>query len=65
MLSAGPASGLMKQEKRFMPTFQKQRTNKMNILVREVAQGEGVLYWDARHPRIRRGLKMSWVTAAK
>ena len=60
MIDAEPAQGLMRQEKRLMPTFTKQRTSRMDILVREQQKGQGILNWDAKHPRIRRGLKMRW-----
>jgi hypothetical protein len=65
MHDAGPSSALLRPQKKFMPAFApvKQRTNKMNILVREIARGEGVLHWDARHPKIRRGLRMVWITS--
>ena len=39
------------------------RTGRLDILVSEKPRGEGILLWDAKHPQIRRGLKMRWVTA--
>ena len=60
MIDAEPTQGLMRQEKRLMPTFTKQRTSRMDILVREQQKGQGILNWDAKHPRIRRGLRMRW-----
>lgn len=67
MQDAGPSSALLRPQKRFMPTFApvKNRTGRMNILVREIARGEGVLHWDARQPKIRRGLRMVWVTGER
>jgi hypothetical protein len=59
---AGPAAGLLRQTRRMDPVFTRKRTTRFDILVREKPKGEGVLHWDARHPRIRKGLKMRWVT---
>ncbi len=60
MEEAGPASGLMKQAKRLDPTFTKRRSARMDILVREVQQGQGILNWDGRKGPMPRGLKMKW-----
>jgi hypothetical protein len=57
---AGPASGLIRQEKRLNPTFTRKRTARMEILVREQHRGEGVIHWDAKKQRIPRGLRMRW-----
>lgn len=62
MQTAGPASGLFREAKRLDPVFTRKRNARMDILVREKPHGEGILHWDARHPVIRRGLKMSWTT---
>lgn len=64
MLEAGPAAGLLRQEKRFMPTFTQKRPAKLGILVAEQQRGQGVLLWDAKRPRIPRGLRMRWETGA-
>jgi hypothetical protein len=63
MQDAGPAAGLMRQAKRLDPVFTRKRTGRLDILVSEKPRGEGILLWDAKHPQIRRGLKMRWVTA--
>ncbi len=62
MESAGPAAGLLRQEKRLNPTFTRRRSPRMDILVREHPRGQGVLHWEAKQPRIRRGLRMKWET---
>jgi hypothetical protein len=62
MTEAGPATGLIRQVKKLNPTFTRQRKAKMDILVREVPRGQGVLHWDAKHPRMRKGLRMRWLT---
>jgi len=62
MQDAGPASGLLKQQKRMDPVFTRKRNMRFDILVREKPRGEGVLHWDAKNPRIKRGLKMRWIT---
>jgi hypothetical protein len=61
LAGAGPANGLIKQEKRLNPTFTKKRSTRFNILVNETHHGQGVLHWDARQPLVKRGLKMRWV----
>jgi hypothetical protein len=61
MMDASPASGLIPQTKRLNPTFTRQRKARMDILVREVQRGQGVLEWDAKHPRIPKGLRMRWM----
>jgi hypothetical protein len=60
MENAGPAAGLLRQAKRLDPKFTKQRTARMDILVREVQHGQGILHWDARRSSIPRGLRMKW-----
>ena len=64
MQDAGPASGLLRQQKRLDPVFTRKRATRFDILVREKPRGEGVLHWDAKQPRIKRGLRMLWVTGA-
>jgi hypothetical protein len=60
MQEAGPAPGLIKQSKTLDPTFTKRRSARMNILVREVQPGQGILNWDGRKGPLPRGLKMRW-----
>ena len=57
---AGPASGLLRQSKRLDPVFTRKRTNHIDVLVREVQRGEGILDWDAKHAPVPRGLRMVW-----
>lgn len=60
-VSAAP--GLIRQAKTLDPTFdRRRRVPRLDILVRERQEGRGVLHWDARQPRIRRGLRMRWRT---
>jgi hypothetical protein len=47
-----------------MPTFTQKRPAKLGILVAEQQRGQGVLLWDAKRPRIPRGLRMRWETGA-
>lgn len=56
----GGASGLIREQKTLMPVFNKRRSTRFDVLVREAGRGQGVLYWDAKHPRIRKGFKMKW-----
>lgn len=60
MIDAGPAAGLIHQAKRMDPTFTRRRTNRIDILVREVQRGQGILNWDARRGPVPQGLKMRW-----
>jgi hypothetical protein len=61
MAQAGPARGLLRQAKRLDPEFTRKRTARLDILVREVQRGQGILMWDARVGRLPRGLRMKWV----
>ncbi len=45
-----------------MPAFNKKRMNRSSVLVRETSREQAVLYWDARHPRIKKGFRMRWLT---
>lgn len=60
MEDAGPASGLIREARRLNPTFSKRRAPRLDILVREVQRGQGILHWDARRKAIGRGLAMKW-----
>lgn len=60
MIEAGPAAGLLRQSKELSPVFSKKRDSRIDILVREVQRGQGVLDWDARRAPIPRGLHMKW-----
>ena len=61
MIDAGPHSGLIKQAKSLNPTFDRKRSARMDILVREQQAGQGILTWEAKKQRIPRGLRMKWV----
>lgn len=60
MEDAGPALGLLRQSKRIDPEFTKRRTARIDILVKEVQRGQGILEWDARRGALPRGLRMKW-----
>lgn len=60
MEEAGPAAGLIRQQKTMDPVFTRKRAARMNILVREVQRGQGILHWEARRGPLPRGLKMKW-----
>jgi hypothetical protein len=56
-------AGVLRVQKNFMPVFdRKRRVPAMSILVREQQKGQGVIHWDAKHARVKRGLKMKWET---
>jgi hypothetical protein len=58
----GSAAGLIRQEKRLMPVFDKKRANRFSVLVRESGPEHAVLYWEARSPQIKKGFRMRWLT---
>jgi len=60
MDEAGPAAGLIQQSKHMDPKFSRKRTNYIDMLVREVQKGQGILDWDAKRAPIPRGLRMKW-----
>lgn len=60
MLEAGPAAGLLRQAKRMDPTFTQRRSSHMDVLVREVQRGQGILLWEAKRGPLPAGLKMKW-----
>ncbi|HLJ50964.1 MAG TPA: hypothetical protein VKU01_33375 [Bryobacteraceae bacterium] len=60
MIEAGPAAGLLRQEKSLDPTFTRNRGAHIDVLVREVQRGQGILMWDARKGTIPHGLRMKW-----
>lgn len=60
MTDAGPAAGLIREQKRMDPVFEKRRNARMDILVRKVEEGQGYIHWDARKGAIPRGLKTKW-----
>ena len=58
----GGGAGLIRQERRLMPVFDKRKANRFSVLVRETGPERAVLYWDAKHPRIAKGFRMRWLT---
>jgi hypothetical protein len=62
MDDAGPAPGLLRQTKTMDPVFTKRRTKRFDMLVREKPRGQGILRWDAKHERMKPGLRMLWHT---
>jgi len=58
--SGGPAAGLIRQQKRMDPTFTAHREARLNVLVREVQRGQGVLQWEGKRPKISKGFRMRW-----
>lgn len=61
----GGGSGAIKQQKEFMPVFNKKRSNRFDVLARGSGRGQGTLYWDAKQPRIRKGYRMVWLTGGE
>jgi hypothetical protein len=60
MQEAGPAPGLLKQAKRLDPKFDRHAGRRMDVLVREVQRGQGILLWDAKRGALPKGLRMRW-----
>jgi hypothetical protein len=65
MDDAGPAPGLLRQTKRMDPVFTKRRTKRFDMLVREKPRGQGILRWDAKHEKMKPGLRMLWHTVGQ
>jgi hypothetical protein len=65
MVDAGPAAGLVRQAKRMDPTFTRRPRGKMDVLVREVQRGQGILLWETKHGPVPRGLRMKWRVQAE
>jgi hypothetical protein len=60
MQEAGPASGLLKQARHLDPKFERHSKRHLDVLVREVQRGQGILLWDARHGSLPKALRMRW-----
>jgi len=60
MIDVGRASGVVAQSKKMEPTFDRKAKPRLDVLVREVQKGQGILVWDTRRGTIPRGLKMKW-----
>jgi hypothetical protein len=60
MQEAGPVPGLLKQAKRLDPKFERHAGRRMEVLVREVQRGQGILLWDAKRGALPKGLRMRW-----
>jgi hypothetical protein len=60
MQEAGPAAGLLKQARRLDPKFERHPQRRMDVLVREVQRGQGILLWDAKRGVLPKGLRMRW-----
>lgn len=57
--ASGP--GVMRVQKVFMPSFDRRRkAGAMSILVRETQKGQGVIHWDAKQAKVKKGLRMRW-----
>jgi hypothetical protein len=55
--------GLIAEAKRMDPAFSRKQRPRLEMLVREVQEGQGILLWDARRPTVPKGLKMKWRVA--
>lgn len=59
---SGSGSGAIRQQREFMPVFDKKRAGRFDVLATGSGRGLGTLYWDARQPRIRKGYRTIWRT---
>ena len=64
MQEAGPASGLVKQAKRLDPKFERHSAPRLDVLVREVRRGQGILLWDARRGPLPRACGCAGVSTS-
>jgi hypothetical protein len=61
LVGTDSAKGLLQQQRRLMPQFsQRARNPGVDVLVRKVEQGHGILEWDPKHASIPRGFKTRW-----
>lgn len=60
MVDVEREKGLIAEAKRMDPAFRRKQRPRLEMLVREVQQGQGILLWDARRPAAPKGLKMKW-----
>lgn len=60
MIDIEKASGVLAQTRTLDPKFDRRSKPRLDVLVREVQQGQGILLWDARRAKIPRGLRMKW-----
>ncbi len=63
MVDVEEEKGIIKQARRMDPTFSRNQGPRLNMLVREVQKGQGILLWDAKYPTVPKGLKMKWRVA--
>lgn len=54
-------SGIVTEQKRMDPVFTKKRTSRLDILVREMPKGQGVIHCDAKQGGLKKGTQMRWV----
>lgn len=55
--------GLVAESRRMDPIFNKQQRPRLDMLVREVQPGQGILLWNAKRPVVPKGLRMKWRVA--
>jgi hypothetical protein len=63
MVDIEAEAGVIRQAKRMDPTFSRNQGPQLNMLVREVQKGLGILLWDAKRTTVPKGLKMKWRVA--
>jgi len=61
-VSGGP--GLIRDVKSMSSMFngKRERTPALSLLTRGQQRGSGMIHWDAKHPRIKKGFRMKWRT---
>lgn len=60
MVEVGAHRGVIRQTKRLDPTFSRKPGARLEVLVREVQRGQGILLWDAKRATVPKGLRMTW-----
>jgi hypothetical protein len=60
MVDVEARGGVIRQARRLDPTFSKKQSARLDVLVREVQKGQGILLWDAKRTTVPKGLKMTW-----
>lgn len=60
MVDVEAQRGIIRQAKRLDPTFSRKQGARLDVLVREVQRGQGILLWDAKRATVPKGLRMTW-----
>lgn len=58
-------SCIVDEQKRIDPVFTGRRSSRLDILVREMPKGQGVIHCDAKQGRLKKGTQMKWISESR